>query len=80
MKLILHGVAFTSAIIAFLMLASSIRTGQLGPFVAIVAIAAVVAIAYSAIVAGLGLLGGVPTSQWPAIAKQLFRGEVKHDG
>ena len=77
LKGVLHALAATIAIAVFFQLAPSIRSGQLGPFTALVVIALVLIGAYALIVAALGLFGKVSPFQWPSIARQLFRG---HDG
>jgi uncharacterized membrane protein len=76
MRLIVHGLAAMSAIAAFYMLAPSIRTGHTTIFGGLFGIALVIIGAYVLIVVALGMFSGTRPSQWPSIAKQLFR----HDG
>ena len=72
MRTIVHGIAIAAAIVTYLILEDSIRTGRTSIFGAIVALGAVLSVVYGLIIVAIGAVGGVPLSKWPAIARQLF--------
>ena len=80
MRVIAQIVPIIVAMGTFWLLVPSMRVGEISILFGLAIITGAFVVGVVLVVVAVGAVSGTPPSQWLAIWKQLYRGQVKNDG
>jgi hypothetical protein len=80
MRVIIHGIAIAVAVLTLVMLAPSIRTGEISIRGGMASAVVALFVTYAVLIVAVGVFGKTPPAKWWLFAKRLFRDTERHDG